>query len=80
MPDFRDDETLTANLDDELAGRVLKFLAVIETEEPSFLLFWLDMVRIWNEICQDEKNFSLIEKIMTILEERYVQADKTNNL
>lgn len=73
MPDFRDDETLTANLDDELAGRILNFLAVIETDEPMFLLFWLDMVRIWNEICLDEKHTALIEKIVTILEERYVK-------
>lgn len=73
MTNFRDDETLTANLDDELASRILRFLEVIEIEQPIFLIFWVDMVRIWNEICLDEKNFELIEKIVTILEERYVQ-------
>lgn len=76
MSNFRDDETLTDNLNDDQASRVFKFLETVEKLDPKKLDTWISIMRFFNRICQNEKHSELFANSMTRLETYYEKFKK----
>ena len=75
MGNFRDNEQLTDNLDDEQARRLLTVLEFVEIRNPSDLDLLLCLVGIINEVSKSDQGV-LFENLIHKLEEKYVEAKK----
>ncbi len=71
---YFDDETLTDNLDDEIASRIYRLLDNVEKQSPQNLDHEIHVVRLLNRISTDPLNRDLINKVISRLEERYAQS------
>jgi len=64
-PLYLDDETLTSNLDDEKAQRIIKWLRIVYVKAPQDLEHTIFLVRIINDLfgpkTEDEKIKCLLE-------------------
>ena len=76
MSNFRDDETLTDNLDDGQAIRVFEFLEKVEKFDRKKLDTWISIMRFFNRICHDGKYREVFSKSFDQLEKLY---EKTKN-
>ena len=75
MSDFRDDEGLTDNLEDDQSSRVFMILEAAESVNPGDLDLLICLIRILNTASIDD-NGLLIEEILSKLEEKYVKTQK----
>ncbi|OGD73231.1 hypothetical protein A3K29_03760 [Candidatus Collierbacteria bacterium RIFOXYB2_FULL_46_14] len=69
---YFDDETLTDNLDDKQAGRIISILGKTQGIDQDQRLQIVLLLRLLNQICRDSQEMALFEDIMSKLEAKYV--------
>ena len=73
ISNFWEDETLTDNLDDDQASRLLEVLGAAEVQTPAELDLLICLTKIINVSAKSDKGL-LFEELICKLEEKYVKS------